>query len=366
MRFLFLNQYFPPDPAPTGILLQELGECLRAHGHTVEFVSSKQSYRSSKKNQRRIIKEITALGSLFLRGMSVERPDVVFSASSPPCLLIAAALIAARHGAKSVHWLMDFYPEIAIALGEINEGFGAYLIRKLMGWAYRRTDIVTALDTDMADRLKPYGVAAEIIPPWVLQPLIANVSDAAPDGALTWIYSGNLGRAHEWETLLGVQAILEGHGLSWRLLFQGGGPAWPQARAKAEAMGLKQCIWNGYVPESELQQSLLHCHVLVVTQRPETQGLLWPSKMAMVSTLPRPILWVGPKEGAIAQQLRKMPGTGIFAPGEAEKIADWLQAVEQSIGEGKPKRMDARQDRDQSLKKWKRLLENLENPGSKE
>ena len=40
VRVLFLNQYFPPDPAPTGILLAEMAGALREAGHEVAFASS--------------------------------------------------------------------------------------------------------------------------------------------------------------------------------------------------------------------------------------------------------------------------------------------------------------------------------------
>jgi len=362
MRILFLNQYFPPDPAPTGVLLHELGEYLQSKGHTVEFISARQDYRSTKKNRRRIFRELSALGSIFFQGFKTQRPDIIFSASSPPCLLVVATLLAMRHGAKSVHWLMDMYPELAVALGEIKEGFIPWAIKTLMGWAYRRAKLVVGLDDDMAARLKEYGVTAEIIPPWVLKPLIASspITGAESEPDWTWIYSGNLGRAHEWESLLQVQALLEERRLPYRLLFQGGGPSWPLAQARAKELNLRSCDWKPYVAEAGLQSSLLRCLVLVVTQRPETQGLLWPSKLALVSTLPRAILWIGPVDGAIARKLRQLPHTGVFAPFQAVLIADWLQALHSNEGSFQPPVCDdATRQREQLLEKWDRLLNDL-------
>lgn len=314
------------------------------------------------KNRRRLLREVRGLFSILFRGLKARRPDVVFSASSPPCLLVVAALIAARHRAKSAHWLMDLYPELALALGEVKPGFISSLIERLMGWAYRRTDLLVALDEDMADRLKKQRVSAGIIQPWVSQSLqkASPKADAAPDSEWTWIYSGNLGRAHEWETLLQVQSLLEERNLPGRLLFQGGGPSWPLAQARARELGLRRCDWKNYADEAELQSSLLRCRVLVVTQRPETQGLLWPSKLALVGTLPRPILWVGPVDGAIARQLRKLPQAGIFAPGKTAQIAGWLQSLYNACGTtitaASP---DAAQQRMLSLEKWGALLSKL-------
>ena len=358
MRILFLNQYFPPDPAPTGILLHELGEYLRSQGHEVDFVSSTQEYRSGRKNRGRLLREILALGSIFFKGLKARRPDVIFSASSPPCLLVAATLLAAWHRANSFHWLMDMYPELAVALGEVKPGFVPDAIGKLMGWCYRRANVVAALDEDMAARLKNYGVDAAIIPPWVLQSFTAPSAPIEPAAEWTWIYSGNLGRAHEWETLLQAQALLEKRGLPCRLLFQGGGPSWPLAKARAEELNLRQCDWKGYAPEAELQASLLRARALAVTQKPETQGLLWPSKLALAITLPRPILWIGPVDGAIARQLLTLPGSGIFAPGEKEQIAAWLQKLYERGVQSLESR-DACANRLLLLKGWSEILAKL-------
>lgn len=322
MRVLFLNQYFPPDPAPTGVLLRELGDHLAARGHECRYLASPQSYRAAGKNRRRMLREIAALGSILWRGLREPRPDVIFSTTSPPCLLVVATLLAARHRARSAHWLMDMYPELALALGEIQPGAVSRIIERVMGWAYRRTDVLVALDEDMAARLEKYGVEAETVAPWLMQPFVGTTS-VEPVEPPTWIYSGNLGRAHEWETLLAAQAILERRGTSWRLLFQGGGPAWPAAQARAAELGLRRCDWQPYVAESELRASLARGSVLVATQRPETQGLLWPSKLALMRDVGRPILWIGPTDGAIARLLN---GAGVFSPGDAEGVAAWLEA----------------------------------------
>lgn len=364
MRILFLNQYFPPDPAPTGILLKELGDYLLSRGHEVEYVSAKQDYRSAKKNRRRMLKELSALGSIFFQGLRARRPDVVISASSPPCLLVAATLIAARHRARGIHWLMDMYPELAVALGEIKPGIVPGFIKGMMGRAYRKAKLVVGLDEDMADRLKEYGVTAESIPPWVPKSLLAispACTDCVPDSNWTWIYSGNLGRAHEWETLLQVQSIVEDRKLPWRLVFQGGGPSWPLAQARADELKLRGCEWKPYAPHSELQSSLLRARVLVVTQRPETQGLLWPSKLALVGTLPRPVLWIGPTGGAIARKLGALPHAGVFAPGQTVRIADWLQTLYNAGVDSVGRRVsDASRDRECAIEKWGRIMDRFD------
>jgi colanic acid biosynthesis glycosyl transferase WcaI len=355
VRLLFLNQYFPPDPAPTGVLFDELGSFLKDHGHNVQYIAADQDYRVRKKGTRRLLRELRGLTSILLRGWRADSTDVVISGSSPPCLLPVATLVAAKHRARSIHWLMDMYPDLAVALGEFRGGGVVRGIERVMGWSYRRAEIV-ALDADMAKRLKKYCVSAHIVAPWIPNALIPSDVESEPPATQpwTWIYSGNLGRAHEWLTLLQTQAELERRNVPVRLLFQGSGPVWNAARNKAAELGLKRCEWSGYVPQKELRRSLLSAHVTVATQRPETCGLLWPSKLALLLDLPRPILWVGPTDSAIANKLRER-GNGVFAPGDVTGVADWLEdQFNKSVF--LPHIRAGREEKNASLQKWLDIL----------
>ena len=360
MRFLFLNQYFPPDPAPTGALFGEIAEALREEGHSVDFVAARQDYRAGQKQGGRMIRELKALGRMLLDALRRPRADVVVSGTSPPCLLAVATLAARWHRARSVHWILDMYPEIAVALGEIPAGAMAGAIARVMRWGYRSAAAVVALDEDMAARVRRHGVEPALIRPWVFAPVLRRLAEARAECSAewTWIYSGNLGRAHEWETLLAAQAILEARGADVRLLFQGGGPSWPAAQARARELGLRRCAWRDYVAEAELPESLRRGAVLAVTQRPAAQGLLWPSKLGLVLSLPRAILWVGPPDGAIARLLRGNPHAGIFAPGQAAEVAEWLLARRQSPAPVAPA-LDAAAHREEALRAWKDLLSRL-------
>ena len=359
MRVLFLNQYFPPDPAPTGVLLRELAEELERAGHAVDFVAAREDYRAEQGRGGRLLREAKALARMLRDGLRRPRAEVVVAGSSPPCLLVVATLVALWHRAKAVHWIMDLYPEIAVALGEVRAGLATWMIARVMGWCYRRAARVVALDEDMAARVRRYGVECAVIRPWVFAPVLKQLAEARGEAGAewTWIYSGNLGRAHEWETLLQAQVILEQRGAGVRLVFQGGGPARAAAQARAAELGLRQCVWTDYVAEAELPSSLRRAQVLAVTQLPAAQGLLWPSKLGLAMSLPRPILWVGPVDGAIARMLRAFPHAGIFAPGQGSEVADWLLA--RKAGGAVAAVFDPAAHRTASLAAWRELFSAL-------
>jgi glycosyltransferase involved in cell wall biosynthesis len=267
-------------------------------------------------------------------------------------------LVAVRHRALSVHWIMDLYPEIAVALGELRPGTLAAAIRRLMAWCYRKCEHVVVLDEDMADRVRVHGVAPTVIRPWVFASVLSQIptTPMVPAVPWTWLYSGNLGRAHEWETLLEAQALLEQRGTQIRLLFQGGGPSRPQAEARARELGLRNVEWTGYVDEAELPTSLLRAEALVVSELRIVQGLLWPSKLGLILGLPRRIVWVGPTNGAVARLLREIPHAGLFEPGAALALADWLETRWQDSDRPIRAALDPATHRSESLAKWCELL----------
>jgi glycosyltransferase involved in cell wall biosynthesis len=328
-RFLFVNQFIPPDPAPTSRLLGEVAEALAKRGHEVVFIGHRSRYRGKKTLLgSRALREGLALLRLWWKTATAPRCDAIVFLTSPPLLPIAIWAASFRHrGAKRIHWAMDLYPDVAVALGEVREGSLLHRVTaRAMESVYHACDLIIVLDPEMAARVSHGGVRLEIVPPW--PPPVARIEIPPPreGGPFLWLYSGNLGRAHEWRTLLEAQRLLEDEGLEIDLVFQGGGAEREAAQDHATELGLKRCHWRDYAPETELVSSLLGADALVVTQRPETAGCLWPSKLALARIVERPLLWVGATGGSIALTLDG-EGETVLAPGESARLAERLRIL---------------------------------------
>jgi glycosyltransferase involved in cell wall biosynthesis len=235
-------------------------------------------------------------------------------------------ILACFKRARLAHWVMDLYPDIAVALGEISAGGRlARWVDKLMGVAWRGADLVVALDEDMAERLKGRREAVRCLTPW--PPALAEDGGSGDAGAVDppeVLYSGNLGRAHDVATLMDAMELFRKRGGRARLVFQGGGALRSLAEERAAAGGAEAVQFRDYASWEELPRTLLRARVLVVTQAPVTRGMLWPSKLALLEQTGCHLLFVGPPDGAIAARLRSA-GHGVFAPGEAEEVAAWLE-----------------------------------------
>jgi colanic acid biosynthesis glycosyl transferase WcaI len=327
MRILILNQYVPPDPAPTARCAGQLAAEWEKEGHEIVFVDGDASYGGrAHRGFGRLFREMKSLAVMGWRAFRVPQADRIVSLSSPPMLGWVAGWIARLRGLPHYHWIMDLYPDIAVSLGVMDDTFAARRFTAMMRRAYRRAAMIWVVDADMQSRLREkYGVESAVRIP---EPV--RITDAlpilAPAEEWTWLYSGNLGRAHEWKTLLEVQRRLEEKGFPITLIFQGGGPSWKLAQEQAGKMGLARCQWLPYAPKEELVASLLRSRVLVATQNPATLGQLSPSKMNLLEKLPRPILWVGPVESATVERLRSRGNAGWFKPGDTEGVERWLAA----------------------------------------
>ena len=352
MRLLLLNRFGPDSEAPTGRLLGELADHLQARGHEVSLLTADPVYGGTRKGWLRWLQEFRAHGVLLWKSLLHPRVDAVLSLTSPVCLLLTADLAARRHHARSYHWAMDLYPDLAAALGQLPAA--ARPLRTSMRRAYARATAVVALDGDMRDHLRAvYGREAAVIAPWPPS-LPWPLPSAQAEGESTWLYSGNLGQAHEVGVLLHVQQLLEKEGVPATLVLQGAGAQWGGSQETARALGLTRVIWRPPVPDAELTASLLGAGVLIVTRKPETQGLLWPSKLALALLSGRPILWIGDTEGATAQALRA-GGHGVFAPGQIEEIAAWLR-LKFASSAILPDPQPVEPVRSAALRQWEELL----------
>jgi hypothetical protein len=342
-------------------LLADLLARLRESGHDITVVSAGGSYaKRTHFSASRGKNELAALLSIFWKSLWIKRPDVILAFSSPACLVVAAAALSLWHHVTLLHWALDLYPDLAIHLGALRPSPFSGFLRWLMRRSYHRCATVVTLDPDMQRYLKEqYDVESEIITPW--PPAVSQIALTTTTADWIWLYSGNLGRAHEWRALIDAQRILEKNALPVTLVFQGGGPA--KNAAQEASRDLQRCHWKEYAPQDELLSSLLQSRILIVTQKTATQGQLWPSKLALVQLLPVPILWVGPTEGFTPGALRKSPQNGVFDPAQAPEIAEW---IEEKFRSGKPTPINTREiiskikaARSQGLDKWEKIISRL-------
>jgi glycosyltransferase involved in cell wall biosynthesis len=359
MKVLLLNQYFHPDLAPTAQLASDLAVALAERGHQVRAIASARPYagdgwRALAEEHRgvRIARvPATALGrssraarlidyASFLAGAGPAlaagpRPDVVVALSTPP--LVAALGLAAKRlfGARLVYWVMDVYPEVAIALGAIREGSAAARASRALARAlYQGADAIVALDDAMRARLIAAGAPADrvaVIDNWApdsIRPMKRNEHSFRNSLGLgdrfTVAYSGNMGLGHDFATIGAAMAEL-GDEVHW--LFIGDGPRRAELERRARESGAPHVTFLDYLPPDQLALGLTAADVHLITLEPALAGLLAPSKLYGVLAAGRPIAWVGPDDGRVPELIRDH-GIGISVRnGDGHGLASGIRTL---------------------------------------
>src|SRR5262249_35067625 len=150
--------------------------------------------------------------------------DIVIAKTDPPMLSLVAGPVCRLRGARLVNWLQDIFPEVAEELGFRGGAARAAfaMARRLRNRSLSRPAANVVVGERMAARLAALGIEKErirIIANWA-DDNIAPVRPATNQLRASWAlqdrfvigYSGNLGRAHETDTLLQSICELERNG----------------------------------------------------------------------------------------------------------------------------------------------------------
>ena len=272
--------------------------------------------------------------------MRLAQPDdIIIAKTDPPLLCVVAADVARRRSAQLINWTQDLYPEVAQKLGVawLNGPLG-HAARSLRDASFRRAAVNVAIGDLMAERFHRLGLSDErvaTIPNWVGDHLIAPIPTNDNSLRRAWGlqdrfvvgYSGNLGRAHEIETLLNCAAMLKGR-TDLCFLFVGGGHQFEILQQQVRARGLDPFFaFRPYQDQASLSVSLGVPDVHWVSLRPEMEGLIVPSKVYGIAAAGRPILTVSALDGEIANLVAKHHCGLAVAPGDAAGLAAAVLSV---------------------------------------
>ena len=361
-KIVFVNRYFYPDESATSRLLSDLAFRLAGQGLSVSVVTSRQLYGNP--NAALPSEELTRgvhvhrvatfnRGRAHLSGRALDyasfhvaasfalmrqltRGDVVVAKTDPPLLSTGVSQVALLKGAVLVNWLQDLFPEVAAVLTPnllpnwLQHGLLAARDRSL-----RRAAVNVVLSTGMRQQLVERGIDGSrirIVPNWAdassLTPRPVEQSTIRRSLGLTGRfvlgYSGNLGRAHEFDTLLGTATLLKADP-QFAFLITGAGAKADGLRRAVAAAGLTSFVFQDYQPPELLADSLAAADVHLVSLLPALEGLIVPSKLYGILAAGRPAVFIGSLSGDVAKVIQDH-GCGIaVGVGESEKLATALR-----------------------------------------
>lgn len=357
-RIILLNRFFYPDESATSQLLSDLAFHLAAHGRQVSVVTSEALQKGSAPLPRREEVEgvsIHRVPTAFSDGRSTfarllayssfypgalqrllrltRRGDIIVAKTDPPLISVAAWLVCRLRGARLINWIQDLYPEVAAELGTpIVRGPVGRLLSKVRDRALRFAAANVAIGTRMAERLRKSRVHPDriaIIPNWSDETLIVPMNPVESASRAEWGlsprdfvvgYSGNLGKAHEVETIVGAATLLRDCP-EIKFLFIGGGRQHDRLEELIAREQLTSFIFKPHQPREQLGAALAAADVHWVSLRPELEGLIVPSKAYGILAAARPMIFVGDPNGELSRMIDQH-GVGIsIKAGDAEGLA---------------------------------------------
>jgi glycosyltransferase involved in cell wall biosynthesis len=307
---------------------------------------------------RRAWSYLTLYPQLMWQVWKLGAVDAVVSMTDPP-MQVAAVTLASCRAKKKIHWAQDVYPELAEELGVIpREGLVARVLRSISTWALRRQDEVVAVGRCMRERLVRRGVDAgkiEVIPNWSSVGAVSAAEVQAARERLGWngkfiaLYSGNIGLAHDFETLVGAAKLLEGGGV--QMVFAGEGPRLAQLRR--DTAGVAHVGFLPPQPKEHLSSFLAAADLHLVSVRSGLEGLVVPSKAYGILAAGRPIFYVGGAGSEVAGVIAES-GCGVVIPnGNAVGLAE---AMKQAARQGEQRVSPPSVGFNDALAKWRELL----------
>jgi glycosyltransferase involved in cell wall biosynthesis len=371
VQVVFVNRYFYPDHSATSQMLADLAFHLAARGWDVGVITSRLRYDDASArligrenvrgvDVRRIATTRFGRGSLLGRACDYltfylsafvairrERKSLIVAMTDPPLLSIVAALAAPR----VVNWVQDLFPEIAQRLAVRVPRF----INRIRDWSLRDARVNVALGEAMARMI---GENAIVQHNWAGSDL--GPAESLPHTQFVVGYSGNLGRAHEFETMLAAAKALP----NVRFDVAGGGAQLQHVRAAAPS----NVTFRDYAPREQLGESLAAADVHLVSLRPEVEGLIVPSKFYGILAVARPVIFIGAPDGELARLVRETGCGFAVEPGDSaglvaaiEELAqDRAHAVE--LGRRGRALYDARFAPEIAFANWERILTDAARP----
>lgn len=345
MHIVLLNQFFWPDGIATSQILTDLARPLaREHevtvicgGTGVKIANSgsgpgadiviirTRNFSFGHRGPVRLASYISYLAGTIWHGLRLRRPNCFVTLTTPPILPVIGSVLATLRRARHVIWEMDVYPDIATDIGYFRKGgIVDRLTGTVLDWSRRRAAAIIVLGDDMKARLVARGIPEAKIH------VAENWADGTeitpkpfPQGPLVIHYSGNLGLAHEIETIAAVISRLSNHP-GVRFIFIGGGPRRPLLEEFCRTEGIRNVDFRPYCTRAELGRSLAEGHLGLVTQLPQTLGSVVPSKVYGIMAAGRPLLYIGPDGSTPACHIRRFKCGWHIQPGDAEGLKNLL------------------------------------------
>lgn len=296
----------------------------------------------------RIVNQLTFAWAVFryllLHRFERPRPKAVIAFTNPPFLgAVCGLLRLLKRIPPFIYVMFDVYPDSAIRLGFIRPyGIIAAIWHMANAFSYRQARFIVTLGRCMTQRLEQRLSARNrrkirMIPVWGDDELIRTTIHKAAEegktgadnpfrkqfgttGRFAVLYSGNMARFHDMETIMEAAFILKDEP-DIVFIFVGGGHKRAWCEGFAAEHGLSNCQFYDYVARPDLPLLLESADAGLVSLIAGQEGLSVPSKTYGLFAAGLPVIAVMPAHGEIARVITEEHCGAVVQNGDGPGLA---------------------------------------------
>ncbi|MEH2392629.1 MAG: glycosyltransferase family 4 protein [Nostoc sp.] len=342
-QITIITQYFYPSHAATAQIMTDLAKGLFQKGYQVNIFTGTQAKDTTPElsNQaiiKRAFSPIAASTSILSKIISsifflldalkyviflLPRTAPLLIASNPPYAGILGTIFKIVRGGKYHFLLQDIFPESAVMSGIIQQNSFLFIFfKKLIYLTYKYADNIIVLSTSMQcfleNKYPEFKEKIKVIENWAVEDIIICDKQANNfaqqynlDKVFTVLYSGNLGRLHDIQTIAEAANILKNTPIQF--VFIGNGAKTKVLKQAIQSNKLKNILLLPYQPREILHLSLTACDLSLVSLIPGAESIVAPSKLYGMLAAGRGIIAITSANSYIDQLLTNS-GCGINTP----------------------------------------------------
>ena len=375
MKSIYIvTQWFPPEHAPIGHMLLELGESLVKQGWEVTVITGfpnhprgivfdgyKKKFFQEEHIEGvriwRVFLHTSANRSFFNRLLNFlsftvnsslcllfrGKPDIIFAPLQPLSQGAILPFIAWIKRAKLVFNVQDLHPDGPVRLGLIKNKWLIKLLRSLEMFSYRHADGLTVICDGFKSHCIGKGAKAEriaVLRNWIdldeirpgprLNPFRTELGLAEDSRVI--LFAGTIGLASGAEIMLDVaQRLIDDRRI--RIVFVGEGETLAALKEGASARKLDNMVFSPFQPRERLAEVQAMADLSIVTMRPDAGLLSVPSKVLGYMAAARPVLVAAAEQSETARFVLESGAGIVVPPGDPQAIAEAIRAAIDKPGE---------------------------------
>ncbi|MEY3639105.1 MAG: hypothetical protein RIR68_2238 [Pseudomonadota bacterium] len=268
----------------------------------------------------------STVGPWKLRG---KKFDVVLTCQlSPVTVGLPGALMAWVKNAPMAMWVLDLWPDTLSAIGVVKSPSLLAYVGKLVGFIYRRCDLILAQSKSFIPKIKYLAgphIPVVYFPSWAEEIFKNGVASPAPEvpfkqGSFNVMFAGNVGEAQDFNCILAAAELLKNHtNIRWLIVGDGRMTSWVQDQIKLRGLDDSVLLLGRY-PVERMPHFFAHADAMLVTLADqEIFSMTIPGKLQSYLAAGVPIVAALNGEGA---EVIRLANAGFACPaGDSSELA---------------------------------------------